>query len=99
MVTQRFSPKMYSVENDSIFVFLYFHFIIPFFFTNLNRKSYPLSIKFKKQTAFEIESMARRSKNVMSCYRRGGGGGGVGVGVLPTTCTQGFATSRMHIYI
>lgn len=76
---------MYSVENDSIFVSLYFHFIIPFFFTNLNRKSYPLSIKFKKQTAFEIEG--------------GGGGGGVGVGVLPTTCTQGFATSRMHIYI
>ena len=43
--------------------------------------------------------MARGSKNVMSRYRRGEGGGeGVGVGVLPTTCTQGFATSRMHIY-
>ena len=79
MVAQRFSPKMYSVKNDSVFVFLYFHFIITFF-TNLNRTSYPLSIKFWKQTAFEKESLARGSKNVMSRYRRGGGGGGEGEG-------------------
>ena len=29
---------------------------------------------------------------------RGGEGGRRGVGVLPTTCSQGFATSRVHIY-
>ena len=43
--------------------------------------------------------MARGSKNVMSRYRRGEGGEGVGVAVLSTTCTQGFATSRMHIIV
>ena len=55
--------------------FFIFILLLLFFFTNLNRTSYPLSIKFKKQTAFEKESLARGSKNVMSRYRRGGGEG------------------------
>lgn len=91
---------MYSVENDSIFVFLYFNFIVTFFLQIETVRAILCQLNFRNRLHLRKNPWLEDRSMLCHAIEGGGGGGGRrGVGVLPTTCSQGFATSRMHIYI